>query len=159
MKKKSPFSQVALLAALLGAALSAAGCSLPRSARTEHTEQALDEVLESYREHVSKAIEDPERAGRLVALGEELALRLQKDTDKLREMAEELRRNNARYDTTREELVALLTAINEHRRRMGEKVLAARAEAVSLTTPDEWRDLMSRRKTLIDLIRETPGLL
>jgi hypothetical protein len=158
MKKKAPCFQVVFLSALLGAVLSTAGCSLPRSARTEGP-PGLEDVLESYREQVSHAIEDPERAGQLVGLGEELALRLQKDGSKLREMAEELRRHNARYDTTREEFVALLTAINEHRRRMGEEVLAARAEAVSLTTPDEWRDLMSRRKTLIDLIRETPGLL
>jgi hypothetical protein len=48
MKKKSPLFQAVLLSALLGAALSAAGCSLPRSAQTERTEQALDEVLDAY---------------------------------------------------------------------------------------------------------------
>jgi hypothetical protein len=154
--KKTPVSfQVAFLAALLGVVLSAAGCSLPRFGRTQPT---LNDVLESYREHLSVVVEDSGRAGQLAALGEELFIELQMDMEELRGMAKELRRRNTQYDTTREELASLLEAMNDHRRQMLEKVLAARAQAVSLTTPEEWTDLMKRRKTLSDLARESPGL-
>jgi septal ring factor EnvC (AmiA/AmiB activator) len=155
VKRKTHFFHAALLTLLLGAALTAAGCSLSRSSQTE---RVLDDVLESYREQVSQVIEDRERAGRLSALGEELVHQLREDTEELREMAEEFRIQNARYDTTREELEVLLAAINEHRREMGAKVLAARAGAVSLTTPVEWQGFMDRRRTLRDLARENPGL-
>ena len=54
MKKKSPCFQVAFLAALPGASLSVAGCSLPRSAQTEGP-PGLDDVLKSYREQACLA--------------------------------------------------------------------------------------------------------
>lgn len=155
MRKISGLVRAARLTALLGVVLVFANCTLPRFT---HPETTLHDVLDSYREQVSEVIEDPERAAKLVELGEDQSLRLQTDMEKLRGMVEELGLKNARYDTTREELASLVAAINQHRGRMREEMLAARMTAVSLTTPEEWRALMVRREKLMDLLRATPGL-
>lgn len=129
------------------------------SKKSKLLKKKQEDVLQSYRLHISQAIDEPERAKQLIALGEGLYQQFRIYTETLQKMEERLYLMNYEYETTREELQAGFKAINDHRRNMREKILAARDRALSLTTPEEWQGLMGRRKTLIDLIRETPGIL
>lgn len=118
-----------------------------------------EDVLKSYRIQVANTFDDPERADQLINVAEDLYLQLRNDTKVLLEITEELKKLNGAYDTTREELEAVLQDLNSHRRKMRETIMAARAGALSLTTPEEWQELMDRRGTLLEFIGETPGFL
>lgn len=117
------------------------------------------DVLKSYRQQVVNSIDDPERARQLIMVGEDLYLQLRIDTKILLKMTEELKNLNGAYETTRKELKTAFHALNKHRREMREKIIAVRGEALSLTAPEEWQALMSRRGTLLDLIQQNPGIL
>jgi hypothetical protein len=116
-------------------------------------------VLQSYRQQVINSIDDPERARELIRIGEDLYQQIRNDTEILLKMAEDLKDLNGAYDTTREELETAFHTLNSHRKEMREKILAARNEALPLTTPEEWQALMSRQGTLLDLIQQNPGIL
>ena len=117
------------------------------------------DVLKAYKEYVTESVDDPERAVQLIGLGEDLYRHMKRDTATLLELVGDLDALNRKYNSTREELEASLKAINDHRRQLREKILAARVRAEALTTPEEWQKLMSRNRTLMNLIQETPGLL
>ncbi len=134
----------------------AGGCASQQSKLLEKKQQ---DVLDSYRLHISETIDDSKRAEQLVVIGEELYRQIRIDTKALQKMFKEFETLNKAYDTRREDLDASLHAINEHRKKMREKILDSRVKALSLTTPEEWQGLTSRRRTLIDLIQEMPGLL
>ncbi len=132
------------------------GCASQHSKLLKKKQQ---DVLESYRLQISESIDDPDRARQLIKLGEDFYQQIRTDTKVLLEMFHELDSLNKAYKTRSEELEAAFQAINNHRRKMRENILAARVSALSLTTPEEWQELMDRRRTLMDLIQETPGLL
>ena len=136
--------------------LATVGCASQQSKLLKKKQQ---DVLASYKLQVSETIDDPERAKQLIALSKDLHREMRTDTKMLQKMFEELDTLNKSYKTRREELETALKVINNHRRKMREKIFAARVNALSLTTPEEWQALMSRRRTLMDLIQETPGLL
>lgn len=117
------------------------------------------DVLKSYRQQVVNSIDDLERARLLIMVGEDLYLQFRIDTKILLKMTEELKNLNGAYETTRKELETAFHALNSHRREMREKIIAVRGEALSLTAPEEWQALMSRRGTLLDLIQQNPGIL
>ena len=148
---------IACMILLLGMIfLMAGGCASQQSKLFKKKQQ---DVLKSYRCQVSVIIEDPERARHLIALGEEFYQQMRVDTKVLQKMFVNLDTLNKAYNTRREELESAFQAMNNHRRTMRENILVARVRALSLTTPEEWQELMGRRRTLLDLIRETPGLL
>jgi len=155
--RKPTFLLMICLVILLGVVLIIAGSCASKKSKLLKKKQ--HDVLQSYRLHISKAIDDPQRAEQLILLGEGLYYQFRAYTETLQKMEEKLYIMNGEYETTREELKAGLKAINDHRRNIREKILAARDRALSLTTPEEWQGLMSRSRTLLDLIRETPGIL
>lgn len=155
--RKSKFLSIACLVVLLGIIfIIAGGCA---SQQSKLLKKKQKDVLKSYKLQVSETIDDPERAKQLIALSKKLYQQMLTDTKRLQKMFDELDTLNKSYKTSREELETALNVINNHRREMREKILAARVSALSLTTPEEWQALMSRRRTLMDLIQETPGLL
>jgi len=117
------------------------------------------DILKSYRQHVAMTIDDPARAEQLIGIGEDLYKKIQADTKVLLQMAEKIKKLNTDYGTTREELENDLSHINSQRAKMRDSIMLARSEALSLTTPVEWQELMNRRGTLLELIQETPGFL
>jgi hypothetical protein len=132
------------------------GCT---AKRTYLLKKKQKDVFKAYREFVTESIDDPERAEQLIDLGEDLYRHMKRDTATLLELVDDLDSLNKGYDTTREELEAGFKAINDLRIQLREKILAARIKAEALTSPEEWQELMSRNRTLMDLIQETPGLL
>ena len=104
--------------------------------------------------HVSETIKDPERARQLVALGEDLHKQIWNDTKTLQKLYDDLTTLNKKYDTQRIELELAFQSLNEHRRIMRERLLTARVLALKLTSPEEWQELMTRRRTVMDLIKE-----
>lgn len=134
----------------------AVGCVSPNLQLLEKKQQ---NVLDSYRLYISESIDEPERAKKLVVIGEGIYQQIQIDTRILYNMTKELEDLNNSYDARREEIEAALQAINQHRRKIREKILAARTAVLSLTTPEEWQGLMTRRKTMMDLLRGTPGII
>ena len=129
------------------------------SQKSKLLKRKQQDILESYRLQVSEIIDDPERARQLNELAEDLYRQMLVYTKVLHKMFDELDSLNKTYDTERHELEAAFHAINNHRIRMRENIFTSRVKALSLTTPEEWQELMNRRKTLMDLIQETPGLL
>jgi Glu-tRNA(Gln) amidotransferase subunit E-like FAD-binding protein len=144
---------VILLAAIL---CTAGGCATQQERLLQKKQQ---DILESYREIVTTVVDDPVRARQLIHIGEKLNLEMKADTRVLLKTIAEIKKLNADYGTTREELQTTLQNLNDQRRNMREAILTARQEALSLTTQAEWEELMSRRGTLPELIQETPGIL
>ena len=134
----------------------AEGCASQKSKILKKKQQ---DVLESYRLQVSETVEEPERAEKLITLGKDLYQQLRQDTKVLQKLFDNLETLNKNYDTEREELQAAYLAINNHRQKMRETILTARINALQLTTTEEWQELMSRRRTLMDFIQESPGFL
>jgi len=132
------------------------GCA---SKQTKLLNKKQKEILESFRLHVSETIKDPERARQLIALGEDLHKQIWNGTKILQKLYDDFTSMNKKYDTQRIELEVAFQGLNEHRRRMREKLLTARVHALKLTSPEEWQELMTRRRTVMDLIKETPGFL
>jgi hypothetical protein len=150
MKTGLPVVMLVLFSFILG------GCA---SQQGRHLKKQQQDVLKSYQQQVVNTIDDPERARELIRIGENLYLQIRNDTKILLKMTEELKDLNGAYDTTREELETAFHALNTHRRNMRNKILAARNEALPLTTPEEWQALMSRRGTLLEFIQQNPGIL
>ena len=142
---------------LLVATLCAAGGCVSQQERLLQNKQ--QEILESYREIVTTVVDDPVQARQLIHIGEKLNLEMKADTRVLLETTAKIKKLNAEYGTTREELQTALLDLNNQRRKMRKAILTARTEALALTTPAEWQELMSRRGTLPELIQETPGIL
>ena len=132
----------------------AAGCRTPLS-----MEDRQKEILASYREHVSATVADEGRAAKLEDLGERVISQFRADMAELNALADRFNQLNRDYDSTREEMEEVWAAIQKQRLKIRESLLLARAEAVSLTTPEEWEQLMRREKTLMSLLRENPGVL
>ena len=155
--KRTTFQTVAYRLMLLSMVLLIAGGCTAKETRVLKKKQ--QDVIKAYREYVTESIDDPERAEKLIALGEDLYLQLKKDTETLLELVSDLNTLNKGYDTSRQELEAGFRTLTDHRRVMREKLLAARVKAEAQTTPEEWETLMNRNRTLMNLIQETPGLL
>ena len=145
------------LVILLVATLCAAGACASRQERLLQKKQ--QDILESYRERVAATIDDPVRAGQLINIAEKLNLEMAADTRVLLEITVEIKKLYAEYGTTRKEMQTALSTLNDQRRKMREAILTARTEALSLTTPAEWKELMKRKGTMLELIQETPGIL
>jgi hypothetical protein len=145
------------LVILLVATLCAAGGCASQQERLLQKKQ--QDILESYREIVTTIVDDPVRARQLINIAEKLNLEMKSDTKELLEISAEIKKLNAEYGTTREEMQAALLHLNDQRRKMRGSILTARQEALSLTTPAEWQELMKRKGTLPELIQETPGIL
>jgi hypothetical protein len=109
------------------------GCTAKKTRLLKKKQQ---DVLKAYREYVAESIDDPERAEKLIALGEDLYLHLKQDTETLLELVNDLNTLNKGYDTTREQLEAGFKALTDHRRHMSEKILASRVKAMELTTAE-----------------------
>jgi hypothetical protein len=157
MMKRTTSQTIAYLFMLLSAALLVTGGCTAKKTRLLKKKQ--QDVIKAYREYLTESINDPERAEKLIALGEDLYLLLKQDTETLLELLNDLSSLNKGYETTRQELEAGFKALTDHRRVMREKILVARVKAEAQTTPEEWEALMKRNRTLMDLIQETPGLL
>ncbi len=155
--KKTTSQTIAYLFLLFSALLLVAGGCTAK--KTSLLKKKQKDVLKAYQEYVTESIDNPERAEKLIALGEDLYLHLKRDTETLLELVKDLNSLNNGYDTTRQELEAGFKALTDHRRHMREKILASRVKAEVLTTAEEWETLTNRNRTLMDLIQETPGLL
>ena len=155
--KRTTFQTVAYRLMLLSMVLLIAGGCTAKETRLLKKKQ--QDVIKAYREYVAESIDDPERAEKLITLGEDLYLQFKKDTETLLELVSDLNTLNKGYDTSRQELEAGFRTLTDHRRVMREKLLAARVKAEAQTTPEEWETLMNRNRTLMNLIQETPGLL
>ena len=57
---------------------------------------------------------------------------------------------NADYDTSRHDMDAHLTVIQQQRQSIRVLLMAARANILHLTTPEEWEQIQRRSNTLVD---------
>ena len=132
------------------------GCASQETRLLKKNQQS---ILGSYRKQVNEIVEDPARADKLIDLSEDLYEQLQTDTKALLEKVERLNKLNNAYGTSRQELEIAFHDVVRHRMKIRENLLSTRSKALSLTTEEEWQAIMSRRRTLMDLIQEKPGLL
>lgn len=133
-----------------------AGCASQQERLLKKKQQ---NILESYRQQVAITVGDPVRAQQLISIAEELYRDFKAETKILLEITEKIKKLHADYGTTRDEMQTALAHLNNQRSKMRETILNARTEALSLTTPIEWQELMKRRGTLLELIQERPGIL
>jgi hypothetical protein len=145
-----------LVILLLVTLCAAGGCASQQDRLLQKKQQ---DILESYRESMATIVDDPVRAGQLINLAEKLNLEMKADISVLLEITAEIKKLNAEYGTTRKEMQTALLKLNDQRRKMRKAILTARTEALSLTTPAEWQELMRREGTMLELIQETPGIL
>ena len=115
---------------LLVATLCAAGGCVSQQERLLQNKQ--QEILESYRESVTAIVDDPVRARQLIDIAEKLNLEMKADTRVLLETTAKIKKLNAEYGTTREELQTALLDLNNQRRKMRKAILTARTEALAL---------------------------
>jgi len=110
--------------------------------------------LDSYTRTIPEIVRDEERAGRLRDIGNNLFQDLRADAETLETLVERVDTLNRNFDTSREDLEQALAEVDRHRQLLQDRLVAARTEAVRLTTEEEWVALTARESTLLSVIQE-----
>ena len=126
-----------------------AGCSTPPT-----VEDRYRASLDSYTRTIPEIVRDEERAGRLRDIGNNLFQDLRADAETLETLVERVDTLNRNFDTSREDLEQSLAEVDRHRQLLQDRLVAARTEAVRLTTEEEWVALTARESTLLSVIQE-----
>ena len=100
----------------------------------ESTKSAVDETRTLISEHVA----DASRAKQLIALVDKLENDLMTYVEIRDAHNEALRKKNADYEATREDLQNLYDAYNRDTRAIGMKITETHLEMTKLSTPEEW---------------------
>lgn len=129
--------------------LVATGCST-----TPTVEDRYRASLESYQRTISQVVSDEDRAERLREIGDQLFRDLLRCTEELNKLVERIEVLNRDYDASREDLETALSDLDRQRQRLMEHLSRARAEAVAVTTSEEWEILVSREASILSLFRE-----
>ena len=109
-----------------------AGCK--SLTQVEATKSAADETRTLVREHVAHE----ERAKQIIALVDQLENDLMAHVEIRDDHNEALRKKNADYDASREDLQKLYAAYNRDTRAIGMKIAQTDLEMKKLSTPEEW---------------------
>ncbi len=120
-----------LLAALFTLIL-AMGCKSVTPA--EATKSAGDETRTLITEHVA----DEARAKQMIALVDQLEIDLMAFVKTQASHNEVLRKKNADYDASREDMQNLYDAYNRDTRAMGMRIAQTHLDLTKLATPEEW---------------------
>ena len=131
-----------------------AGCRTPLLLKERQRE-----ALVSYDRRVADVVADTAAAERLQRLGEEVFEQLRAETVELEACVDRLDTLNRDYDASREDLEAALGALDACRHRIRTLLLAARAEAVALTTAAEWKSITKRENSLMAVMQKEGGLM
>jgi hypothetical protein len=113
-------------------------------------ESSLNTIFQSYYEAISTSVGEPHRVEALMNLGRDLEPRLDEEIRKLVLLHKGVAELNADYDTSRHDMDAHLAVIQHRRQSIRVLLMAARADIVHLTTPEEWEQLQRRSNTLVD---------
>ena len=109
-------------------------------------EDVQAEAFADLRATVESAIDDPGRETEVLALLDKFEADVSTLRESLVEQRAELRRLNANYDTTREELSTYAAMMESRIQDNRRQLLEARGRLVAATTEDEW-DVITKAET------------
>ena len=134
------------LVMLVATALLAAGCARNKANPDDEAREAFDDV----RAELVTVVEDPERQSQALALLDQLQAIHRESNENIDLHRVELRRINADYDATPEQLRAEFDRFNALVKQNNQQIWQVREQFAALLTAEEWDELEKRRTKALD---------
>jgi len=136
-----------LLGLIVALGISIAGCAGKNDVTpVEAQKQAFDDL----RSEIRIAIDDAERETKAIDIVEQMAVRFVSLRTDREERQAQFKKLNASYDTTRAEFDVFIEESNANIYRNHQQLLENRQALMSITTPEEWTQILDARTAAID---------